>query len=181
MRFRKEIGNVPAASAVGSSVAEGEAVFGHGGDHRQRFDADAFGAEFVSAALKSFFYGYSGACKYNAYGGIANNNKIAGDWHRISSIKYPSIHVNQFDGTTANSFKPEGEPNHMADARTMMDNAAPYFFRHSENINVCFTDGHAEAFGINKIKNKHPSYGWPYFLTDLYWYPNAPCPGGDQR
>ena len=92
-----------------------------------------------------------------------------------------SIHVNQFDGTTANSFKPEGEPNHMADARTMMDNAAPYFFRHSENINVCFTDGHAEAFGINKIKNKHPSYGWPYFLTDLYWYPNAPCPGGDQR
>ena len=89
--------------------------------------------------------------------------------------------MNQFDGTTANSFKPEGEPNHMADARTMMDNAAPYFFRHSENINVCFTDGHAEAFGINKIKNKHPSYGWPYFLTDLYWYPNAPCPGGDQR
>ena len=129
----------------------------------------------------SYGFSYSGACKYNSYGGIANNNKIAGDWHRISSIKYPSIHVNQFDGTTANSFKPEGEPNHMADARTMMDNAAPYFFRHSENINVCFTDGHAEAFGINKIKNKHPSYEWPYFLTDLYWYPNAPCPGGDQR
>ncbi|MGN0866139.1 MAG: DUF1559 domain-containing protein [Oligosphaeraceae bacterium] len=129
----------------------------------------------------SYGFSYFGGGKFKAVGGIGSNNMIASDWHRVSAIKYPALHVNQFDGSTADNFYSEDKwPTRTAicgDVREMMDNAAYHYARHSNQVNICFTDAHAESFNVAKLKDR--VNGWPSLLVDLYWYPNAPCYGGD--
>ena len=130
----------------------------------------------------SYGFSYFGGGKFKAVGGIGDSNKIASDWHRVSSIKYPALHVNQFDGSTADNFFAEAQwPNRTQicnDVREMMDNAAYHYARHSNQVNICFTDGHAESFNVAKLKDRVNS--WPSLLVDLYWYPNADCWGGEK-
>ena len=104
----------------------------------------------------------------------------AASWHRISSIKYPSIHVNQFDATSykngsytvvkASSIR-KGDP----DPVLLLD-----YFRHSMQLNANFSDGHVETIAMSKAKTTNPDAGTPFLDTDYYWYPNCNVWGGDK-
>jgi len=114
------------------------------------------------------------------------DTKAAADWHRISGIKYPSIHVNQVDG--CNKYASYGcsivtKPNAMfkADATTQLG-----YFRHSLAMNANFSDGHAEPIPYIKAKTTNPNIsddangnGNYYLVLDYYWYPDCAVNGGD--
>jgi len=112
--------------------------------------------------------------------------RAAADWHRISGLKYPSIHVNQLDG--CNKYASYGcslttKPNAMfkGDVTTQLG-----YFRHSLTMNANFSDGHAEPIPYIKAKTTSPtisddSYGNGnyYLVLDYYWYPDCAVNGGD--
>ena len=103
-------------------------------------------------------------------------------WHRVSSIKYASIHVNLLDGTRIVT---SGDAN----VKTLVATCARYptdiklpYFRHGRQINLSFTDGHVEAVGYDKSQKRNSSVGNEfYFCTDYYWYPGVNMPGGEMR
>ena len=103
-------------------------------------------------------------------------------WHRVSSIKYASIHVNLLDGTR---IVVSGDAN----VKTLVATCARYptdiklpYFRHGRQINLSFTDGHVEAVGYDKSQKRNSSVGNEfYFCTDYYWYPGVNMPGGEMR
>ena len=113
---------------------------------------------------------------------LGSSKKAAGDWHRVSSIKYPTIHVNQFDGTNITSQNTAcAVPENMLRGGTDFANV-PYYFRHSMQLNACFSDGHAETIHSKKCSVWDSSDPAGMFLTkDYYWFPNVDCVGGDQR
>ena len=92
---------------------------------------------------------------------------VACDWHRLSSIKYPSIFVNILDGSSKPTYG--GIPTYMC---AIPDYIFPadvrdYYFRHSQMMNVSFGDGHVEALNVSKCYND-----WSCSLGhDYYWYP----------
>ncbi len=107
----------------------------------------------------------------------------AADWHRVSSIKYASLHVNCFDGSANNSIHTDWKYRSSANMHPQYLYQEPYvasFFRHSQNQNYSFTDGHVEAIGISKAKIDNGSTGTRYLVSDLYWYPNCDAYGGDK-
>jgi prepilin-type N-terminal cleavage/methylation domain-containing protein/prepilin-type processing-associated H-X9-DG protein len=114
------------------------------------------------------------------------NHKAAADWHRVSSIKYPSIHVNFFDGAPSRNYDIiTGTRMYALDPTNGVTveykNAYAMFFRHSQQINVSFSDGHVEASPDSKAKITNSDKGVCYFISDYYWYPNCDVPGGDDR
>jgi prepilin-type N-terminal cleavage/methylation domain-containing protein/prepilin-type processing-associated H-X9-DG protein len=117
---------------------------------------------------------------------LTGDYKSACDWHRVSSIKYPSIHVNFFDGAPSDvnnttmgarmfALAPNNGPNRTWNATHSA------FFRHSEQMNLSFSDGHVEACPGSKQKTTNNDKGASYFITDYYWYPNCNVAGGDDR
>ncbi len=132
------------------------------------------------AASIGFSYFANG--KYGEYGGIGNSSKYAADWHRVSGIKYPSLHVNQCDTSTYQSWESGKEYDCIVtDSRNIYggpsNDASLYHFRHSQMINMCFTDGHTEAVTRAKVAGC-ANFQTP-FLKDFYWYPGANCLGGE--
>ena len=103
------------------------------------------------------------------------------DWHRISSIKYPSIFINVMDGNRQGIWErmPYTHPDYVMSASnsTVRDG----YFRHSTQMNATFADGHVEAIPVTKAMNKD-TYGVPYLKADYYWFPGwNPRHGGDIR
>lgn len=131
----------------------------------------------ASAGMGWYWRGAQGAWCLNA------TTKAAADWHRVSSIKYSSIHVNFFDGSSTNAISDDKTysstivltPNYLHQDASMGN-----FFRHSDNINLSFTDGHAEAVNISKAKNTNHDIGASYIVSDYYWYPNVNVIGGEK-
>ena len=65
---------------------------------------------------------------------------------------------------------------------TTAADARPHYFRHSQQLNMSFTDGHVEAIAEQKAINKNADIGNCFYLmTDYYWFPNVSGPGGEQR
>ncbi|MGN0866763.1 MAG: DUF1559 domain-containing protein [Oligosphaeraceae bacterium] len=114
---------------------------------------------------------------YNALWGLSASNCKAADWHRISSIKYASLHINFVDGSANNGFGTDC----IVIAPHAILNYESYFFRHSDQMNASFTDGHVETIALQKAKNTNPDKGANYLTTDYYWYPNCNIAGGEDR
>ena len=58
----------------------------------------------------------------------------------------------------------------------------PHYFRHSQQLNMSFTDGHVEAIAEQKAINRNADIGNCFYLmTDYYWFPNVAGPGGELR
>ena len=129
--------------------------------------------------------GHSWTVQQNAWLDSAGGTKSA-TWHRVSGIKYASIHVNVVDGT---SLEGNGggwtahdhswrtavvtNPNHIYNCRED-------YYRHSRAFNMSFTDGHVEATPIDKALRKAEN-GKIYLINDYYWYPGVNIAGGDDR
>ncbi len=106
------------------------------------------------------------------------------DWHRVSTIKYPSIHINLLDGTSnAGWGYADAWTTHFDVIAGCVESGNYSFHRHSQMLNMSFTDGHVEAVPLTK--SKHINYSVSpaaYFLTsDYYWLPNVDLPGGEIR
>ena len=101
------------------------------------------------------------------------------DWHRISSIKYPAIHINFLDGSRSKPIDSKWfwtHPDWVVEKRD-------YYFRHGRQLNFSATDGHVETMDYQKAITYNPGptpAGW-YVHTDYYWFPNANVVGGDIR
>ncbi len=102
----------------------------------------------------------------------------AANWHRVSSIRYPSIHVNLLDGT-AHSGTSKGRI--LTCARYLTDFRDEDYFRHSKMLNLSFTDGHVETMGYDKSIRRNYDLSEFYACTDYYWYPGVDMPGGEKR
>ena len=127
-------------------------------------------------------YSFRGAESY-----LDADYKAAAGWHRVSSIQYPSIHVNFFDGAHSGpqanltgvcmfALAPTNGP-----CSTWNNPQNLKFFRHSDQINMSFSDGHVEACPLSKARTNNPTKGGRYFISDYYWYPNCNVVGGDDR
>ena len=111
------------------------------------------------------------------YGSLAGS--AAADWRRISSVKYPSLHINYTDGCVRGDLG-----TYLADSIFItagyMNAYAEKYARHSLAVNLSMTDGHVETVGIAKLKTTD-SNGQPYIKSDYYWFPGVQMPGGDLR
>ncbi len=101
------------------------------------------------------------------------------DWHRVSTIKYPSIHVNLFDGTIRSGFSVEcwNHPDIIVDTVTNYNSS---YFRHGRMMNLTFTDGHVET-AAEEMAKTDPSTGRPYLVGQYYWFPGMDDIGGDKN
>ena len=101
-------------------------------------------------------------------------------WHRISSIKCPSIHINQFDGSNVTD-QNSAITVKASVIRGGTDGTAYLlnYFRHSMNMNASFSDGHVETIYYDKAKKTNGDTGTKFLDTDYYWYPGANVYGGD--
>jgi len=114
--------------------------------------------------------------------GVNGATKACG-WHRIGSIKYPSIHPDQLDGantdnavgtsciTTTNALKSRSSGT--------LGNCLNYY-RHSLMMNACFSDGHAETIPYAKTQLWDGDAGQWKLVVDYYWYPGVDVYGGDK-
>ncbi|MCQ2404002.1 MAG: DUF1559 domain-containing protein [Lentisphaeria bacterium] len=98
-------------------------------------------------------------------------------WHRISSIKYPSIYVNIVDGTNVpmpTMYLIVCPESYMySSVETKMA-----YCRHSNNCNFSFGDGHVEPVSIGKFVESNED---AFLRKSFYWYPGVMCGGGDDR
>ena len=102
-------------------------------------------------------------------------------WHRVSSIKYSSIHVNLVDGARwPLTGWTEPATTYVTGPRSLWMYKEVYF-RHSRALNMSFTDGHVEAAPLDKALKDAPGTGQRYIVTDYYWFPNVDVWGGDKR
>ncbi|MCQ2396825.1 MAG: prepilin-type N-terminal cleavage/methylation domain-containing protein [Lentisphaeria bacterium] len=109
----------------------------------------------------------------------------AANWHRISSIKCPSIYVNLFDGARSNFLGSDNYTSGVQYAFSLnrQDQAGTEnrlkFLRHSNYMNFSFGDGHVEAVGMNVVNRAGNTEG---SLHDkFYWYPGVNMIGGDSN
>lgn len=115
--------------------------------------------------------------------GMSKNATVSAGWLRLSSIKYPSIHPNQFDGTSKNTYA-YGCFTVGVDPLKKGVDSLPYY-RHGMTMNANFSDGHAEGIQYGKCVKWNGSAtldggsGQYYLVIDYYWYPNANIYGGD--
>ncbi len=101
-------------------------------------------------------------------------------WHRVSTIKYSSIHVNLVDGAR---WPMEGwsvPANSYVTGPNAISSYKEVYFRHDRALNMSFTDGHVEATPLDKADKNHES-GKTYLVADYYWYPGVDVWGGDKR
>ncbi len=110
-----------------------------------------------------------------------SGSNLAATWHRISSVKYPSIYVNIVDGTR---IQPANNSQWMIFTYPgAMTNESGYvgtkdaYCRHSMNCNFSFSDGHVEA--VNKAKFVDGGVQGNLKMS-YYWYPNCNVYGGDK-
>ena len=108
-------------------------------------------------------------------------------WHRVSGIKYPSIHVNLLDGALNVTFMGYNKSSVVATGYSVVgltgntsgQNPLQYF-RHSNQMNLSTSDGHVESVNIGKAKTRNSNSD--YLLdVDYYWYPGMNIPGGEDR
>ncbi len=99
------------------------------------------------------------------------------NWHRISSIKYSSIHVNLLDGLGIAASKGRI----LTCARYLTDLRDQGYFRHSRMLNLSFTDGHVETMNYDKSIKRNYELNEFHACTDYYWYPDVDMPGGEKR
>lgn len=104
--------------------------------------------------------------------------KVAATWHRVSSIKYASIHVNFTDATNDNPYGTCIYVSPMVIPVPSSTRNPLNYFRHSAMMNCSFTDGHVET--ISMSKNTAYKDGVRCLQADFYWYPGAACYGGEQ-
>ena len=99
-------------------------------------------------------------------------------WHRISSIKYPSIFVNIVDGVDCAIPGIDSDSGHQfiftcCSAMQFINgnnNQRLRYCRHSMHCNFSFGDGHVEAVSMGCFLFDSSSAS---FLTKFYWYPGA--------
>lgn len=113
------------------------------------------------------------------HGSGSPNSTKSSVWHRVSGIKYASLHVNYLDGHILTVFSSGA-------ARTLIATPARYltdigidWFRHSMQVNLSFTDGHVESAPYAKAKQMNGELKDYFLCTDYYWYPGVDMPGGD--
>ena len=104
----------------------------------------------------------------------------AADWHRVGSIKLPSLHPNLMDGVRWVRGYADASTTYVTGPRAIFWENSGIYFRHSNAMNISFTDGHVETAGIEKIKSQS-NKGVYYIVSDYYWYPNCDILGGDDR
>ncbi len=109
------------------------------------------------------------------------NGKAASGWHRVSSLKSAGITVNLTDGAQMTEIDGNWVDSmiitpHLVDA---LGAGRTRFFRHSNQLNASFADGHVEAIPLQKQATSNSS-GNRYFLADYCWYPGVDMPGGDK-
>ena len=107
--------------------------------------------------------------------GVPGSNKAA-NWHRISSIKYPSIYVNLLDGNRFNLLGTPGYTSWVAYPWGLLSipEDALNYCRHSNAMNFSFGDGHVETVNRSKIAN------FNNLLDSFYWFPGVNVQGGDK-
>ncbi len=106
--------------------------------------------------------GYQANIGMSFCSGWTYDGTVAATWHRVSSIKFPSIHVNVFDGTSQGGFQK------LAWCSADQPLVKPeYYFRHSHMMNFAFSDGHVEALNDQKAS---ATAGYP-LRKEYYWYP----------
>ncbi len=105
--------------------------------------------------------------------------KAAANWHRVSGIKLPSLHINFTDASNDNPYttciyvSPEVIPK-PGSTRNFLN-----YFRHSSMLNASFSDGHVETIGLMK-NSTSDSTGTRHIQADYYWYPGCDIYGGDK-
>ncbi|MGN0866652.1 MAG: DUF1559 domain-containing protein [Oligosphaeraceae bacterium] len=104
----------------------------------------------------------------------------AADWHRVGSIKYASLHPNLMDGVRWVRGYEAAQTTHVTGPRAIFWENTGIYFRHSNAMNISFTDGHVETAGVEKSKATDSSGNY-YIVSDYYWYPNCDIKGGDDR
>ncbi len=109
--------------------------------------------------------------------GMSSSAKAAAEWLRISGIKYPSIHPNQFDGTCKNRYAYAAVTCGYNPLKDSSD-ALPYY-RHGMLMNTNFSDGHAEGINYRNAVVWDGDKGQFLLVLNYYWYPNCDYPGGD--
>ena len=115
-----------------------------------------------------------------AQGDIDSDKLAACTWHRVSSIKNPTIHINQFDGSNTGSKKCY---TCLKDSNIYSSDTAAllHWFRHSMQMNACFTDGHVETIHLKKADTHNMTENGNTFLREDYcWYPGCNVWGGDK-
>ena len=101
-------------------------------------------------------------------------------WHRVSTIKYSSIHVNLVDGARWPMQGWSVPANSYVTGPNAISSYKEVYFRHDRALNMSFTDGHVEATPLDKADKNHES-GKTYLVADYYWYPGVDVWGGDKR
>ena len=101
-------------------------------------------------------------------------------WHRVSTIKYSSIHVNLVDGARWPMQGWSVPANSYVTGPKAISSYKEVYFRHDRALNMSFTDGHVEAIPFDKAAKNHES-GKTYLVADYYWYPGVDVWGGDKR
>ena len=101
-------------------------------------------------------------------------------WHRVSTIKYSSIHVNLVDGARWPMQGWSVPANTYVTGPKAISSYKEVYFRHDRALNMSFTDGHVEATPLDKAAKNHDG-GKTYLVADYYWYPGVDVWGGDKR
>ena len=109
-------------------------------------------------------------------------NKSA-TWHRISSIKYPTIYVNFTDGVNTDK---AGNASYYSTAAWTNVGVMVYlgegvklgYCRHSLSCNFAFGDGHVEAVSKSVFQD---GTNEGYLRRKFYWYPGTNTNGGDKN
>jgi len=110
------------------------------------------------------------------YAGDSGKSSV---WHRISSLKSAGTTVHLFDGSSealgTASWKSSWNTVIVFDPRFMVNDGTydgARLFRHSNQINMTFADGHAESINVAKEKAKK-------MQEDYVWYPGYTGKGGE--
>ncbi len=111
----------------------------------------------------------------------STNGTQAAEWHRVSSIKYASLHINYLDGTTLTFFGSGGWRTCIATVARYLTDQNLEFFRHSLAVNLSMTDGHVESTPYGASRKQNGDLKDFYTCTNYYWYPGVDMPGGEKR
>ncbi|MCQ2403915.1 MAG: DUF1559 domain-containing protein [Lentisphaeria bacterium] len=121
-------------------------------------------------------FSYSMQIKNDGWGGHVLERSGSTTWHRIGSIKYPSIFVCVTDGYLT----PDNWPKFLTSFPAMIAKTAETqmrYCRHSQALNIAFGDGHVEAVGRAKFA---PTGSGLYAEQAFYWYPGVDIVGGEK-
>ncbi|MCQ2402614.1 MAG: type II secretion system GspH family protein [Lentisphaeria bacterium] len=120
---------------------------------------------------------------YNSENGMDQSgcNKSC-TWHRISSIKYPSIYVNITDGVNTDkagnaSYYSTANWTHVGVMVALNEGVKLGYCRHSLACNFSFGDGHVES--VNKAAFTDGTTASALRMK-FYWYPGIDVYGGDK-